>query len=339
MTTDTPIYKFVLVSLVCTIFASFPNMALMSCDWACIPADQHSGFITCTLIRFVLFWLFSAGILLFNEKLVRQHTLLGRIGPNLLFTLLAFALYKYVTYLICPGFDRFKMIPTFQFIVMGMMGLLLGYTDYLSRMHRQKDTELQQLQIESLQSRCTALTNQINPHFFFNSLAGISSLVRKKDDKLTIDYIDHLSDIFRYILQSGDKGLVTLEKELEFARSFCQVMQIRYAGKLDVSFDIADSCMQMRIPVLALLPLIENVTVHNMIDSEHRMQVKVYTIHDTQLVVENPIYPKQFKQETHGTGLINLGKRFTLLTGKQVSVSDDGKCFKVTLPLKVKSEE
>ncbi len=336
MTEKMPIYKFVLVSLVCTIFASFPNIALLSCDWSCIPAAQHSGFISCTLIRFVLFWLFSAGILLFNEKVVKQHTLVGRIWPNLLFTLLAFALYKYVTYLICPGFDRFRMIPTFQFIVMGMMGLLLGYTDYLSRMHRKKDSELQQLQIESLESRCTALTNQINPHFFFNSLAGISSLVRKKDDKLTIDYIDHLSDIFRYILQSENKGLVTLEKELEFARSFCQVMQIRYAGKLAVSFDVPESCMGMMIPVLALLPLIENVTVHNMIDSEHRMQVKVYVDDDggrKAVVVENPVYPKQFKQETHGTGLLNLGKRFVLLTGKQVSVKDDGGTFKVVLPL------
>jgi len=333
MTEKTPIYKFVLVSLVCTIFASFPNMALMSCDWSRIPTEQHSGFISCTLIRFVLFWLFSAGILLFNEKMVRQQGLVGRIWPNLLFTLVAFGVYKYVTYLICPGFDRYRMIPTFQFIVMGTMGLLLGYTDYLSRMHQKKDTELQQLQIESLESRCTALTNQINPHFFFNSLAGISSLVRKKDDRLTLDYIDHLSDIFRYILQSENKGLVTLEKELEFAHSFSQVMQIRYAGKLDVTFDIPDRCMQMMIPVLALLPLIENVTVHNMIDSEHRMQVKVYVNEDQALVVENPIYPKQFKQETHGTGLLNLNKRFNLLTGKQVSVSDDGITFRVILPL------
>lgn len=301
MTEKSGIYRFVLVSLVCTMFASFPNMALLSCEWQCIPAEERSVFMSCTLIRFVLFWLFSGGLLLFNEKLVVGHTLLGRIWPNVLFTLLAFALYKYVTYLICPGFDRFKMIPTFQFIVMGMMGLLLGYTDYLSRMHRKKDSELQQLQIEWLESRCTALTNQINPHFFFNSLSAISSLVRKKDEKLTIVYIDHLSDIFRYILQSGNKGLVTVEKELEFARSFCQVMEIRYAGKLD---------------------------------SEHRMQARVYAEEEKALVVENRIYAKQFKQETHGTGLLNLSKRFVLLTGKEVRVTNDGKMFRVVLPLK-----
>ena len=333
MTKDTPIYKIVLVSLVCTIFASYPNMALMGCDWNCIPMEQHSCFISCTLIRFLLFWLFSIGILIFNQKMVKQHSLIGRILPNLLFTLLAFALYKYVTYLICPGFDRYGMIPTFQFIVMGTMGLLLGYTDYLSRMHQKKEAELHLLKIESLESRCTALTNQINPHFFFNSLSGISSLVRKKDERLTIDYIDHLSDIFRYILSSENKGLVTLEEELEFARSFCQVMQIRYAGKFDVCFDIPSEYMQMKIPVLALLPLIENVTVHNMIDSENRMQVRVYVNEEKSLVVENPIFVKQFKQETYGSGLQNLNKRFMLLANKQIDVSNDGKIFRITLPL------
>jgi LytS/YehU family sensor histidine kinase len=265
--------------------------------------------------------------------MVKQHSLIGRILPNLLFTLLAFALYKYVTYLICPGFDRYGMIPTFQFIVMGTMGLLLGYTDYLSRMHQKKEAELHLLKIESLESRCTALTNQINPHFFFNSLSGISSLVRKKDERLTIDYIDHLSDVFRYILSSENKGLVTLEEELEFARSFCQVMQIRYAGKFDVCFDIPSEYMQMKIPVLALLPLIENVTVHNMIDSENRMQVRVYVNEEKSLVVENPIFVKQFKQETYGSGLQNLNKRFMLLANKQIDVSNDGKIFRVLLPL------
>ena len=76
-----------------------------------------------------------------------------------------------------------------------------------------------------------------------------------------------MSDIFRYILQSENKGIVTLEEELDFARSFSEVMQVRYAGKWDATFDVPDDCMNYGIPVLALLPLIENVGVHNMIDS------------------------------------------------------------------------
>jgi LytS/YehU family sensor histidine kinase len=110
-------------------------------------------------------------------------------------------------------------------------------------------------------------------------------------------------------------------------------MQIRYAGKFDVCFDIPSEYMQMKIPVLALLPLIENVTVHNMIDSENRMQVRVYVNEEKTLVVENPIFVKQFKQETYGSGLQNLNKIFMLLANKQIDVSNDGKIFRVLLPL------
>ena len=214
-----------------------------------------------------------------------------------------------------------------------MMGLLLGFTNYLGIIHQKKEEELQQLRIESLESRCTALTNQINPHFFFNSLGGISSLVRKKDDKLTICYIDHLSDIFRYILQSERKQLVTLEEELEFARSFSEVMEVRYAGKLNVHIDVPADCMNLSIPVLALLPLIENVTVHNMIDSEHRMRVDIVMNEAKELMVINPMYPKQYKPETHGTGLTNLEKRFMLLMNRHIRVERTEQTFKVILPL------
>ena len=248
-------------------------------------------------------------------------------------TAVAYALYKGITALICSGFDGRPIILTFQFFVMGMMGLLLGYANHLSLVHQKKDEELQQLKIESLQSRCTALTNQINPHFFFNSLGGISSLVRKKDDRLTICYIDHLSDIFRYILQSEHKGLVSLKEELEFARSFCEVMEVRYAGKLDVNITVPDECLSLQIPILALLPLIENVTVHNMIDSEHRMRIDIVMNSARELMVVNPLYPKHYKPETHGTGLANLEKRFMLLMDRQIRVEQDEEKFTVILPL------
>lgn len=328
------ISKVVLVSLLCTIFASYPNLLFLSSDWHCVSESCRTHYVNSTLIRFLLFWLFSLGLLMANMQLLKTKELKGRILPNIIFTLLAFGAYKWITSLICSEFDCRPIILNFQFVVMGMMGLLLGYTDYLSRIHKKKEEELQVLKIESLQSRCTALTNQINPHFFFNSLNGISSLVRKKDDKLTICYIDHLSDIFRYILQSENKGLVTLEEEMEFAKSFSEVMQVRYAGKFDVKFDIPSRCMQKQIPVLALLPLIENVTVHNRIDSDHRMTLSIYVNDDNELVVSNPRYPKQCCQETHGTGLKNLKKRLLLLMDGHLRVEEDDNSYKVAITLK-----
>ncbi|MBP5375403.1 MAG: histidine kinase [Bacteroidaceae bacterium] len=323
----------VLVSLICTIFVSYPNLLFLSWDWNCVPAEGHTCYIDNMLMRFLLFWAFSVGALLYNQRWLKKEHLQERILPNLVLTIVAYGLYKGITALICTGFDGRPIILTFQFIVMGMMWLLLGFTNYLSIIHQKKEEELQQLKIESLESRCTALTNQINPHFFFNSLGGISSLVRKKDDKLTICYIDHLSDIFRYILQSERKGLVTLEEELDFARSFSEVMEVRYAGKLDVHIDVPADSLNLSIPVLALLPLIENVTVHNMIDSEHRMKVDIVMNNEKELMVINPLYPKQYKPETHGTGLSNLEKRFSLLMNRQIRVEKTDKEFKVILPL------
>jgi sensor histidine kinase YesM len=328
------ISNILLLSLVCTIFISYPNVLFINMDWQHLSEEARGSYINSTMIRFLLFWVFISVSLYMNQQVLNTHSVKVRILVNTIFTLFVFGIYKGVTTLICPGFDCRTVILTFQFIVFGMMGLFLGYTDYLNRIHKKKEEELKQLKMESLQSRCTALTNQINPHFFFNALNGISSLVRKKDDKTALCYIDHLSDIFRYILQSENKGIVTLEEELDFARSFSEVMQVRYAGKWDATFDVPDDCLNYGIPVLALLPLIENVGVHNMIDSEHRMNIHVHMNENKELVVSNPVFPKLFKQDTHGTGLKNLDKRFLLLMDKRIRVEKTADEFSVILPLK-----
>lgn len=325
--------KTVLVSLVVAIFVSYPNLLFMNIDRHNIGSEAMGCYLYSMLMRFLLFWVLILCSLLMNRNFLKSQSLVKRILPNFLLTLVGFGVYKGMIAVFCPDFDCRPIILTFQFVVLGAMGIMLGYTDFLSRIHQKKVEELRQLQVESLQSRCTALTNQINPHFFFNSLNGISSLVRKKDEKVTICYIDHLSDIFRYILQSERKVVATLEEELEFARSFSEVMQVRYAGKFDVTFDVPDDCMHLQIPVLALLPLIENVTVHNMIDSEHRMNVLISMNDKHELIVSNPYYPKQYKSETHGTGIKNLEKRFALLMDKKIRVEKTDDKFSVVLPL------
>ena len=106
---------------------------------------------------------------------------------------------------------------------------------------REKEQEIERLRFENLQSRCDALANQVNPHFFFNSLNGISSLIRKKNDENTLTYVNQLSDIFRYILQSDRKGVVTLREELEFIQSFRYVMEVRFANKLSFTIDVDEA--------------------------------------------------------------------------------------------------
>ena len=176
--------------------------------------------------------------------------------------------------------------------------------------------------------------NQINPHFFFNSLNGISSLIRKKNDENTLLYVTKLSDIFRYILQSDKKNLVALSEELAFIEAFQHVMVVRFANKLTFTIEVPEDKRNLRIPVLSLLPLVENVTVHNIIDSEHRMDILIRLNERMELVVSNPIYPKLTLPDTNGTGLKNLENRFLLLMNKQIRVESDEDEFQVYLPLK-----
>ena len=199
---------------------------------------------------------------------------------------------------------------------------------------REKEQEIERLRFENLQSRCDALANQVNPHFFFNSLNGISSLIRKKNDENTLTYVNQLSDIFRYILQSDRKGVVTLREELEFIQSFRYVMEVRFANKLSFTIDVDEAQKDvLTLPVLSLLPLVDNVTVHNRIDSEHKMDISIRLNEQCELVVSNPIYPKLSPPDTNGTGLSNLENRFNLLMNKQIRIETDEKVFRVYLPL------
>jgi LytS/YehU family sensor histidine kinase len=221
-----------------------------------------------------------------------------------------------------------------QFFVILIFCTLTGHLFFLYSEHRKKEKEIEQLKIENLQSRYDALTNQIHPHFFFNSLNGLTSLIRKKNEKDTLDYVDKMSDVFRYILQSENKGLITLEEELEFVQAIRYMMEVRFANKLEFDIRVDKSKMNLKIPVLSMVPLIDNVVVHNIIDSQHKMKVTITLNNQTELVVSNPVFPKLSEPVTTGTGLKNLENRFMLLINKHIRVENDGITFHVFLPLK-----
>ena len=148
-------------------------------------------------------------------------------------------------------------------------------------------------------------------------------------------YVHQLSDIFRYILQSDRKGLVSLREELEFMLSFQYVMEVRFANKLTFSVRVEEERKDLlMLPVLSLLPLVDNVVVHNRIDSEHKMEISIVLNEQDELVVSNPVYPKLSAPDTNGTGLANLESRFTLLMNKQIRIESTEDTFRVCLPLK-----
>lgn len=326
--------RLLLISLACALFIIYPNIAWLPWELSFIKGTQQIYHLLFFVFRYVYFCILFLILIKFNLQRWVVQTLSKRFLYNALICLAGYLIFIGVSFLFYPKASHFGSILLFQYFVVCALCTLIGYINLLYVEQRKKEQEIERLKIENLQSRCDALANQINPHFFFNSLNGLTSLIRKKNDETTLTYVNKLSDVFRYILQSDKKGLVTLAEELEFVDAFRYMMEVRFANKLAYKVTVDQDVLTSKLPVLSILPLLDNVVVHNRIDSDHKMLVTIYLNEDKELVVSNPIYPKLSSPVTNGTGLRNLEHRFRLLLNKQIRIEDSGDIFSVYLPLK-----
>lgn len=328
--------KLPFVAAVCALFVTYPNIVWIPWNLERLAEGEEPGFWAFFVFR--MGWFYGLFYLQLHYNLcgIGRVSFARRFVRNLLCTLAGCALFVGLSYglpLLGMQTGYVGNILLFQFFVVCLLCSFIGYIVVLYDSQREKEQEIERLRVEHLQSRCDALANRINPHFFFNSLNGISSLVRRGNDDDTLLYVNELSDIFRYILQSDRKGLVTLDEELEFIRAFLHVMEVRFKGKLICAIDVPEERRGLRLPVLSLLPLAENVTVHNMIDSDHRMEIRIRLNGRNELEFANPVYPKLTPPDTNGTGLRNLNNRFELMMRTEIRTESDGAVFRVVLPL------
>ena len=235
-----------------------------------------------------------------------------------------------------PGPPR----TTFQYIMRGYLGdcSLMAITImavYLLRAQfREKmaDIENETLRTENIRSRYEALENQMDPHFLFNSLNTLKSLIDVDVDKAG-DFIHQLSTVMRYTLKNEE--VVTLAQELECVRSYCQMMKMRYGDNLKFEHGIDhDRYDPYCVLPLSIQGLIENAIKHNVISSKQPLTVKIVTDDDNHLIISNKIQPKIGEEEGTGIGLANLAERYRLKWNEKVEIFDDGKIFSVILPLK-----
>ncbi len=325
-------YERLLISLISAFFILYPDITWLPFE---IRGLQKAEWIKPVAV-FVLRYVFFSSLIFILVKINLQFsdtTFKKRFIISSLISLFCYGVYGGISFLIFAKVKHYGSLVLFQFFVTALLSSLIGYITTLYSEKRKKEQQIEELTIKNLQSRYDALTNQINPHFFFNSLNGLTSLIRKKNDEMTLTYVDKLSDVFRYILQSDKKGLITLSEELDFVDAFRYMIEVRFANKLKFSIDIEQNTSMYRLPVLSILPLLDNIVVHNSIDSDHKMTVIMCINDANELVVSNPVYPKLSVPLTNGTGLKNLESRFMLLAGKPIKVESNGKLFSVYLPL------
>ncbi|MCZ4693741.1 sensor histidine kinase [Ancylomarina euxinus] len=187
------------------------------------------------------------------------------------------------------------------------------------------------LENQNIASQYEALKNQVDPHFLFNSLNVLSSLV-DENPEMAQKFISKLSHIYRYILDQKNQELVNLEEELSFADKYIFLQQIRFEGGVNYSTDIAFSDMNKTTIPLALQILIENIFKHNIVSDEKPINIKIET-DNHYLIVSNNINPKSTKQTSHKMGLENIKARYNYFTDERIIIEETADLFKIKLPL------
>lgn len=201
---------------------------------------------------------------------------------------------------------------------------------YLSNKKQQIALENEVLIAENMKSRYETLKNQVDPHFLFNTLNTLNTMIKIDPDKAQ-EYVQKMSSVFRYTLQNKEE--TTLEEELKFTGDYCTLMQIRYGESLSFQFDIDKEYLKYYIIPLSIQLLVENAIKHNVISRRQPLEVKVQTGENGTLAVTNPLQLKKEPEPGEGIGLANLTERYRLRFNREVEVECTDNVFRVTIPL------
>lgn len=194
---------------------------------------------------------------------------------------------------------------------------------------REMAVNAEKLERESIIARYESLKNQVNPHFLFNSLNALTNLVYEDRDKAA-KFIKKLSEVYRYVLDTREREIVSLEEELKFLQSWIYLQQIRFADKLRITINL-EGARSMIVP-LALQMLVENAIKHNIVSQDHPLGIYIYAAENF-IVVENTLQLRHTPEESSGVGLENIRKRYQFLSsGSPVQVSSEKNKFVVKLP-------
>ena len=196
---------------------------------------------------------------------------------------------------------------------------------------RKASFEKEMFEKESIAARYESLKNQVSPHFLFNSLNTLTNLVYEDQDK-AVKFIKQLAEVYRYVLDTREKEVVPIEDELRFLESYVFLQQIRFGNRLKVDLSVNDK--NIKVAPLALQMLIENAIKHNIVSEAEPLTIRVYAENGF-VVVENDLQRKAsvHAETSSGVGLLNISRRYEVLSNEKVQVVETNKKFAVKLPV------
>ena len=269
-----------------------------------------------------------------NDRLKRiaigilGSVLITLTGLFFLRSVIAVTLYgkNYQEFLANETFDNYKFGLWITLTIVIIFHFVYFYNQY----QKQKIKE-QKVIAGTARAKFDALKNQLDPHFLFNSLNVLTSLIEENPGSAQ-KFTTSLSKVYRYVLEQKNKDLVTIDEELQFAKTYMSLLQMRYEDAIKFSMPETTTNPELKIVPLSLQLLLENAVKHNVITSDNPLEIKIYE--DTgYLVIENNVNPKASMGKSTKVGLKNINQRYSLITKRAVEIIQTNQKFKVRLPL------
>ncbi|WP_300602368.1 two-component regulator propeller domain-containing protein [Niabella sp.] len=207
---------------------------------------------------------------------------------------------------------------------------------YRFRMNKQRqilslETKAQSLEKEKTLVQYESLKQHLNPHFLFNSLTALRSLI-KSDTKTATTFLDGMSRVYRYVLKSDEQELVYLRDELEFVKTFVELQKIRFKEGLEVVMDVPEAALNKYMVPVTLQNLVENAIKHNTADIESPLRIHIFA-EDNYVVVKNNLQRYRMVETSNKRGLANMQILYRYYADEPVAIIEDAHCFIVKIPL------
>ena len=269
----------------------------------------------------------------------RERTIYGIIGAvfvNILLVLVC----NYVNFIVVHGaspdnfFQGNMMLSHILTVNISLLiSAILHAKDFMEewkKSAKQQVTE-QKIIAKSANAQFESLKNQLDPHFLFNSLNVLDALIEENPQQAQ-KFTNSMSKIYRYVLDQKDKELVTVEEELDFARTYCELLKTRFEDSVEFNFEVSPEVQKQFVVPLSLQLLLENAIKHNFATSAKPLKISIYS-ENQQLIVENNLQRRDLVMEREGIGLKNIQLRYSFFTEQKITIEENLDNFKVKIPI------
>lgn len=269
----------------------------------------------------------------------QKRTIAAIVGTLLLNIILVYFC-NYLNFIIIQGRNQEKFFNgemnfiNWFFINFAMMISAIGHAKGFMaawKKSTKKEVVEQKLIAKSANAQFESLKNQLDPHFLFNSLNVLDSLI-EENPVLAQRFTNSMSKIYRYVLEQKDKELVSVEEEIDFAKTYCELLKTRFEDAVTFEFIISEGDKKGFVVPLSLQLLLENSIKHNFATSSKPLNIKIFAENEN-LIIENNLQTRELPNKSTGVGLANIVSRYNLLTSRNVFVEKSEDFFRVKLPI------